>query len=203
MSLAMLSEDQRDALQEITNIGMGRAGDSMARIFNEFVELSVPRIQTLDGAGIPAKITEIVGNKDVSGVRQAFHGCLRGEVFVIYDHQHCNQLADLFGYPAGTTDVSNTELLLDVTNVLVGACLGGMAEQLRVEMGFSAPSLMGEHGPASTLLQADQIETRYALFVEVNFTLERRSFHCHLIILMPDAQIALMERAVDAFIDRF
>lgn len=200
----MLSEDQRDALQEITNIGMGRAGDSIARIFHEFVELSVPLIQTVEGSGIAAKITELVGDKDVSGVRQAFHGSLRGEVLVIYDHQHCNQLAGLLGYePEADASVSNTELLLDVTNVLVGACLSGMAEQLQVEMGFSAPSLMGTHGPSWSLLQAEQITTEYALFVEVNFTLERHSFHCHLIILMSDAQIALIERAVNAFIDRF
>lgn len=203
MSLTVLSEDQRDALQEITNIGMGRAGDSIARVFNEFVELSVPRIQTVEGQGICTKITEIVGDKDVSGVRQAFHGCLRGEVLVIYDHQHCDQLAGLLGYQTDGAEASNTELLLDVTNVLVGACLGGMAEQLQVDMGFSAPSLMGDHGPVSSLLQAEQITTEYALFVEVNFTLERHSFHCNLIILMSDAQIALVERAINAFIDRF
>lgn len=203
MSLTVLNEDQRDALQEITNIGMGRAGDSIARVFDEFVELSVPRIQTVEGTGISAKITEIVGEKDVSGVRQAFHGSLRGEVLVIYEHQHCHQLAGMFGYESDAAEVSNTEILLDVTNVLVGACLGGMAEQLQVDMGFSAPSLMGDHGPVSSLLQAEQITTEYALFVEVNFTLERHSFHCHLIILMSAAQIALVEQAINAFIDRF
>ena len=203
MSVTFLNEDQRDALQEITNIGMGRAGDSIARVFNEFVELSVPRIQTVEGSQIAAKITEIVGDKEVSGVRQPFHGYLRGEVLMVYDHRHCNELADLFGYDQSSTDVSNTELLLDVTNVLVGACLGGMAEQLQVDMGFSAPSLIGEHAPASALLRDAQIDTQYALFVEVNFTLEKHRFHCHLIILMPDAQIAMMERAVNAFIERF
>jgi len=203
MTVPMLNEDQRDALQEITNIGMGRAGDSIARVFNEFVELSVPRIQTVAGADLTSKLIELVGNKDVSGVGQAFHGSLCGEVLVIYDHQPCNRLAELLGYEPDSPALSNIELLLDVTNVLVGACLSGMAEQLQMEMGFSAPSLMGEHGPVSSLLQAEQIKTEYALCVEVNFRLERHSFCCHLIILMPDAQIVRVERAVNAFIDRF
>lgn len=203
MTSTILSEDQRDALQEITNIGMGRAGDSMARIFDEFVELSVPRIMIVEGLQIPQKIAEMVGCKDVSGVRQAFHGQLRGEALVIYNHQHCNQLAELFGYEPDSALGSGGELLLDVANVLVGACLGGMAEQFQVGIGFSPPSLMGEHGAVTTLLRADDIETEQALFVEVNFKLERHSFSCHLIILVSDAQIATMERAIDAFIERF
>ena len=37
MTMAMLSEDQRDALQELTNIGMGQAGASVAAVLGEFV----------------------------------------------------------------------------------------------------------------------------------------------------------------------
>ena len=40
----MLSQDQKDALQEIANIGMGQAGASIARVLDEFVQLSIPRI---------------------------------------------------------------------------------------------------------------------------------------------------------------
>lgn len=203
MNSPLLNEDQRDALQEITNIGMGRAGDSIARIFNEFVELSVPRILTVEGSHLADKVAEMVGCKDVSGVRQAFHGQLRGEALVIYNHQHCNQLAELFGYEPESVSGSESELLLDVTNVLVGACLGGMAEQFPINIGFSAPALMGGHGAVSDLLRVEQIDTKQVLFVEVNFKLERRSFSCHLIVLMSDAQIAMIERAIDAFIERF
>ncbi|MDO9002979.1 MAG: chemotaxis protein CheC [Aquabacterium sp.] len=203
MNSPLLNEDQRDALQEITNIGMGRAGDSIAKIFNEFVELSVPRILTVEGVLLADKVAEMVGCKDVSGVRQAFHGQLRGEALVIYNHQHCNQLAELFGYEADSDSGADSELLLDVTNVLVGACLGGMAEQFQIDIGFSAPSLMGGHGAVTDLLRVEQIETKQVLFVEVNFKLERHSFSCHLIILMSDTQIAMIERAIDAFIERF
>ncbi len=41
------SEDQRDCLQEIVNVAMGQAGDSLARLLEVFVTLSVPKIQTL------------------------------------------------------------------------------------------------------------------------------------------------------------
>jgi len=40
----MLTRDQKDALQEIANIGMGQAGASIAKVLGEFIQLSVPRI---------------------------------------------------------------------------------------------------------------------------------------------------------------
>jgi chemotaxis protein CheC len=203
MSAPLLAEEQRDALQEIANIGMGRAGASIARIFNEFVELSIPRILTPSGAEIPETIARMVGGEPVSAVRQGFHGQLRGEVVVLYDHRGCNELAELFGYEPDLDDCSEKELLLDVTNTLVGACLGGVAEQLKLTIGFSAPSLLGQHASAVQLFRSENLIVEKALFVEVNFKLEQRSFACHLIILMPNEEIAGIVRAVDAFIQSF
>jgi len=48
-----LNEDQRDALQEIANIGMGQAGSSIAKVWGEFVHLSIPRIVHTDRKSIP------------------------------------------------------------------------------------------------------------------------------------------------------
>lgn len=36
-----LTEEHRDALQEISNIGMGRAGAALAKLLGAFVTLSV------------------------------------------------------------------------------------------------------------------------------------------------------------------
>lgn len=40
----MLTEDQKEALREIANIGMGQAGSTIAQVLGEFVQLSIPRI---------------------------------------------------------------------------------------------------------------------------------------------------------------
>ena len=40
-----LTEDQRDCLQEVVNVAMGQAGDSLARFLEVFIHLSVPRIR--------------------------------------------------------------------------------------------------------------------------------------------------------------
>ena len=78
-----LSDDQRDALQEIANIGMGQAGSSIAKIWGEFVRLSIPRIANVERQEIPAVLQQLVGEKNILAVRQAFHGQLRGEVIIV------------------------------------------------------------------------------------------------------------------------
>ena len=82
-----LSEDQKEALQELVNIGMGLAGDSLARILKTFVELSIPRISLIKVDELNQEVSRLVGDKAlVTAVRQAFfslarrsHYCLRSK----------------------------------------------------------------------------------------------------------------------------
>ena len=204
MTLTPLSADQRDALQEITNVAMGQAGASLAAILNTFVTLSIPRINIVDVAEVADSMNELIGrNAEVTAARQSFNGYLRGEVLVIYGQDGCNDLADLMGYDDELDRAAEQELLLDVSNVLVGACLCGIAEQLRTELSFSAPSLIGEKIPVETLLRPEKLSWSHALLMEVNFRLEERKFTAHLVMLMPEEAIDRMRGVIDAFIESF
>lgn len=194
-----LTEDQRDALQEIANIGMGQAGSSIAKIWGEFVSLSVPHIAHVERCAIPAMLTRLVGDGTVNAVRQAFHGQLRGEVVVAFSGGRGDQLAELMGYDDADS-VEEQELLLDVANILVGACLGSVAETLAVDIGFSAPSVMGLGIAPSELIRPDELMTGRALFLEVRFALEKKSFTSHLIMLMPCDEVFVLGSALDKFL---
>ena len=199
----MLSQDQKDALQEIANIGMGQAGASIARVLDEFVQLSIPRILVVPPQEVPAALASAVGDRTVSAVRQAFHSAMRGEAIVIYGENRCNDLADLMGYERDLDHSSEHELLLDVSNILVGACLGGIAEQLAMSIGFSAPSLLVDAVPIEDLLTSCDISWDTALLVEVSFRLEQRSFACHLVMLLPESEVTELAKALDRFLEEY
>lgn len=199
----MLNQDQKDALQEIANIGMGQAGASIAKVLNEFVQLSIPRILVVPPEKIAASLASVVGDSTVSAVRQAFHSAMRGEAIVIYGEHRCNDLADLMGYERDLDHAAERELLLDVSNILVGACLGGIAEQLDMSIGFSAPSLLADAVPMNDLLNSCDISWNTALLVEVSFRLEKRSFACHLVMLMPESEVAALASALDRFLEDY
>jgi chemotaxis protein CheC len=128
---------------------------------------------------------------------------MRGEALVIYGEHRCVDLADLMGYEHGLDHAAERELLLDVSNMLVGACLGGIAEPLKMTIGFSAPSLMADSISLEDLFKTSETPWNTALLVEVTFSLEQRSFACNLLMLMPDNEITHLATALDRFLEDF
>lgn len=212
MTLAALSNDQRDALQELTNIAMGQAGASLATLLDEFVDLSVPRIRVVEVIDVPPVLAELVGKTNlVSAVRQSFQGYLRGEAIIIFGEPGCQALADLMGFEGELGESGENELLLDVANVLSGACLGGMMEQIRnftesdgpVELSYSMPSMMARQVMAEELIDPKKVQWSHALLLEVNFTIKNRDFIAHLTMLMPEEGIEKIRVITDQFLAAF
>ncbi len=197
----MLTEDQKEALQEIANIGMGQAGEVIAQVLNEFVTLSIPRILILQPNLIAPALQRMVDSELVSAVRQAFHSSFRGEALVLFGVQRCADLADLMGYEDNIDHATEMEILLDISNILVGACLGGIAKQVSVDIGFSAPSLLADRVPIREMMKLNDASWQHALLVEVNFQLEKRSFACHLVILMSEPELKNFAGELDRFLE--
>lgn len=196
----MLSEDQAAALQEIANIGMGQAGDSIARIWHQFVALSVPRIAMVEAERLPEVVGKFVGGGEVSAVRQAFHGGLRGEALVVISTGNRAELAEMMGYTGEPDPVEEEEMLLDIANVLAGACLGGVARQLGTEVGFSAPSLIGTRLSPGQVVRPAELCVSAALCVEVCFTVQTHSLAAHLVALLPRDEVAALAGLLDQFL---
>ncbi len=201
MSIQPYTEDQADALQEVANIAMGQAGDSLARILDNFVTLSVPRIRQIEVKELADTVTAMVGEEDVSAVRQAFYNALRGEAIVIFTQSGADELAELLGYDCELDAAIEQELLLEVGNLLVGAILNGISDTLGTELGFSAPSLMAEHTPLRQVLAPDRLTWEQALLVEVNFSVEKHRFKSHLLMFMTEETIETLRHILDDFMD--
>lgn len=202
MSIQPYTEDQNDALQEVVNIAMGQAGDSLARILGNFVELSVPRIRLVTVKDVISTVTDMVDtNAEISAVRQAFSNSLRGETIVIFAQAGADDLADLLGYDTELDQSAEQELLLEVSNLLVGAIITGISETLETDISFSAPSLMAERKPIDQVLVQDQLSWSHALLMEVNFTVEGRDFKCHMLMFMTEETIDTLRNILDDFMD--
>jgi chemotaxis protein CheC len=195
--MALGEAQRRDALAEFVNIGMGQAGDSLARLFDTFIQLSIPRIELVRPDDVTAAIATLVGSAGpIVAVRQAFASRIRGEALAVYAAGGCDALADLVKYP----DVTSDELLLEVSNVLIGACVGGLANQFALDLSFSPPSILGQHATITELLDVEFLPWETALVAEVNFRVEDRAFHCHLFTFWPDESISVLLSAVDTLL---
>ena len=195
-----LNEEQRDALQEIANIGMGKAGAALAQLLGIFVTLSVPGIKLASAEQVRGELLlpQLMEDGPLP-VRQAFQSDISGEAIVLFGKDGCQELEKLMGYE-GASSVAGSEVLTDIANLLVGACTRSVFEQLGHRLSFARPSFVQPEALALAL--GDERLSRWdvALLLEVQFTLERSGFRAKLIMLLPDIAIPKMKRALEQFL---
>jgi chemotaxis protein CheC len=200
----VFTEDQRDALQEIANLAMGQAATRLARLLDTFIELSVPRVRVVRAEDAAQTLREMTGiEESVTAVRQGFRSDIKGEALVICRSSGVGHLCALVNDPyvhSAYDSVSQTELMFDVANVLTGACVSCILNQLDRTPIFSPPGLLGEKISLDDVFQADVLAWKMALLLEVNFALEDQTFRAHLVMLMAEDSIRRMNDALDALL---
>ncbi|MCG5075517.1 chemotaxis protein CheC [Paraburkholderia tagetis] len=200
----VFTEMQRDALQEIANLGMGQAATRLSGLLNAFIELSVPRVRVVAVSEAAHALREMTGiDGPVTAVRQGFRSEIKGEALVICRSGEIDELGALIGgpYAESTRDaLTGQELIFDVANALSGACVSSMLDQLGRLPVFSQPGLLGEAIMLDEVFQPGMLAWDLALLVEVNFALEDQRFRAHLVMLMAEESIHYVSRAIDALL---
>lgn len=193
--------DQKDALQELLNVAMGQAADSLARALDVYVKITIPSSDIIDADSLCAAVGHIDQQEAlVTGIRQAFFGDLRGEAITVFGVQDGHQIADLMGYDE-LDEFEEQELLLDISNVLVGACMLGFGEQIDANIGFCPPKIMATDIPVKALLMEEKPSWMHSLVIRLNFGIADRSFLCELMFFMPESSIEKVRNVIENFLE--
>jgi len=200
MSDKDLDEIQRDALQEIVNIGMGRAGAALAQLLGTFVTLSVPSSRLITVSELAHYLSE--QNDGSTVVRQAFQSNISGEAIVIFGQDGYRELRELMGYESDAEKIE-PEMLSDIGSLLAGGCVQSVFEQLGCTLSFTAPTFLSLTTLIDTLQPTLPIRWERALLLHVHFTLEHGGFVAQLVMLLPDEAIQNMKLALDEFLKSF
>jgi chemotaxis protein CheY-P-specific phosphatase CheC len=200
--VALINEDQRDCLQEITNVAMGQAADNLARLLDAFVILSIPHVEVLATNDMVMALQSLEDSNSVSGVCQGFiGGGISGEAMLIFNDASFTDLAELLNYEGEIDTQAEHELLMDTANVLNGACLKGIAEQLDSDFSFGPPMLLGQHCRITDLIKNNALSWERALVVEINYKIENRNVNVDLLLVMAEDSIDLLLKKLDIFLD--
>ncbi|HRH76315.1 MAG TPA: histidine kinase [Cellvibrionaceae bacterium] len=196
-----LTEEQRDCLQEVTNVAMGQAGDNLARLLDTFVILSIPHIAVMTPSDIAMALQSISSSDSVSGVCQGFiGGGIAGEAILLFNDTSFTDLAKLMNYEDVLDEQAERELLMDTTNVLFGACLKGISEQIDMAFSFGPPMVLGQHQRLEALFDPATAMWRQALVTEINYKLEGYNVNCDLLLIMTEDSIARLLLKLDYLI---
>lgn len=197
-----LTEVQRDALTELINIGFGRAAASLSRITGHRVLLEVPQVAIHPMGEVNAALGGLVQG-DIATVHQVFSGPVAGDALLVLDASGAalikQLLTDEMPLPLAM-DASGQEVVTEVGNILLNACLGMFGNLLKVQVSFSVPRLTLETlGLVLDSLTIDREELRYALVVHAAFRLRDNSLSGYLVIMLGVSSLDRLLHAVEAW----
>ena len=195
-----LTQTQHDALIELLNIGFGRAAASLSELTGHRVLLEVPQV-TIHPIDEVSESLERMIRTDVASVHQIFSGPVGGDALLILDQLGASMLKELLtNEPALplSIDASAREVLTEVGNILLNACLGTFGNLLKVQVTFSVPQLSLESlGAILETLRVNQEGMKYALVVQAGFKLRDNEVRGFLVIVLSVASLDRLLRAVE------
>jgi chemotaxis protein CheC len=160
-------------------------------------EVAVYRTEELRGA-----LAKFVPG-DVASIHQVFAGPVAGDALLLLNYEGAVQLTDLLtdGHnPSAFLDESAREVLTEVGNILLNACLGMFGNLLNVHVTFSVPRLHLE--TLDQLIESittDKTVMHYALVIYTAFQIRDSSVKGFLVIVLSVASLDRLIQEVDAW----
>ena len=193
-----------DSLSELFNVGLHRAAASLSEITGQRIHVDMPKLVVCPIAEIEKPLADLVGG-EIATVHQLFGGAVVGDAVLLIEHDKAALLAKLMtsGEAAGggRLDQSAREVIAEIGNIVLGACLSGFGDMLELPVSFSVPRIHIE-SLKSILgsLRTDTTEPQYAVIVATQFRLSELAVDGYMVIAIPATSLS---RITHALAERF
>jgi chemotaxis protein CheC len=181
--LAPLSEFERDALGEISNIAMARAANSLRQMVEHEVLLSVPSVEIVS----PETATQIVrkpDNPNLIAVRQDFSGAFSGRALLIFPETNSLELVRaVVGREFPLDDIVNLEdeALAETGNIILNSWVATIANLLKRALKMSLPIVV--RGESQSLF-TNETQNNLVLFLHIRFEISKKEIRGYVALLM-------------------
>lgn len=198
--MPILTEHQTDAIAELINIAFSRTAAALAELTGARVLLDKPQVELHAIDQLTCALRGYVQG-EIATVHQIFSGPVAGDALLLLNYDGAVTLANLLmdtHVATSQLDVSAREVLTEVGNILLNACLGTFGNLLRVHISFSVPRLHLEE--LDNLLRTLTIgtdELRYALVVYTNFRVRDSAVGGYLALVLGVASLDRLLRAME------
>ena len=205
----IISDDEKDILQEIMNIAFGKAASDLAEVINIFVVLSVPNVEMFNASQLPLYLKEQVSGYDsISILEQNFWGDFKGSAFMMFHADAGRELVSIFGDEnenAGLNamDSLEKETLMEVGNILVGACVGKLAELLGDVVTYSPPRVITDQTPDDAISHNMFDENASAIVLKTIFRFNERDVEGLLFLVTSHDSIMWLKKALATFMEQY
>jgi chemotaxis protein CheC len=202
---------ERDVLQEIMNIAFGQAAADLSEVINLYVTLNVPKIDLLDYKEIfPFIKNEIAGSSDMSMVKQFFSGRFSGSSVLIFPHGEGKKLLQIFDENAGISndsgydsDVLEKETLIEISNIIMGACISKIAQLLGDVVSYSPPRYFAQDQIHKTLEDSFAEKDSFAIFFKTVFHFQEFDASGFLFLICDPTTLDWLKKSIEDYLNQY
>jgi len=188
----------RDTFREVVNIAMGRAAALLARVLGVFIQLPIPNVNILEVGELHMALADAARGDQLTAVCQGYiGGGIAGEALLLF---HDSEVADMARLMR-RQDYLEMEMLLDLSSLLISACLSGIAEQIEVVFSQGHPQVLGQHASIEELIRLNSARWKKTLAVEISYSLEGHDIHFDLLLLFTEDSVELLTRKLAHLMD--
>ena len=201
-STIKIDSDMLDCYQEIANVAMGRAGDLLARLLDVFVVLPIPNVNFIEVSELPMALSDVESKEKTSGICQGFIGAgISGEALLILNDSSFKDVASLMKYDQALDNNIELELLMDLANLLIGACLSGISAQLDMSFSQGHPVVLGQHRKIAELIATNTNKWKKTLAIEISYSIENYPIKCELLLLFTEESVTTLNNKIAYLLD--
>lgn len=169
-----MKEKQLDALNEILNIGVGKAASMLNELVDSHVTLDVPELQIVNTQEEVVNLISKFGISLYSAVKINFEGGFTGVGELLFPQSSAVKLFEVVtGEQHGTEEINtiSASTITEIGNIVLSGIMAELSNILKVHMDFSVPTYKEEY--IEKLLGIKESDYDIILFANIGFIIEK------------------------------
>jgi chemotaxis protein CheC len=193
-----LTDLERDALAELSNIAMARAASSLRQMIKNEVLLAVPSVDILTSAAATTLVAK-PDNPKLVAVRQDFAGAFSGRALLIFPETNSLQLVrEVVGRELALEDIVDLEdeALAETGNIILNSWVATIANLLKSALKMSLPIVI--RGDSQHMFENST--SSFVLFLHIKFEIHQKEISGYVALLMDIPSLDELRSLIAAFI---
>jgi chemotaxis protein CheC len=195
-----LTELERDALGELSNIAMARAANSLRQMVEHEVLLAVPSVEILSQEAATRVVTK-PDNPSLVAVRQDFSGAFSGRALLIFPEANSLELVRaVVGRQLSLADIVDLEdeALAETGNIILNSWVATIANLLKRGLKMSLPVVV--RADSRHIFENIAAGDSLVLFLHIRFEIRNKEIRGYVALLMDIPSIEELRLLIADFV---
>lgn len=205
-----LTDVEKDALKEIINLAFGDAAGMLADVIGMYVFLNVPVVDIMQPEDVINHITEeLQSNTGFNIIEQYYIGKIKGVAFLVMSYENSESIISILNSDFAniieehSIDLLTRETLVEIANIIIGACVSKIAEILSDNVVYMPPRYVGESYSIDTIPKELFKSNSYVIMLKTIFKFESRDVNGIIFLVNSYESIKWLKNSINTFINNY